>query len=101
MGIVLKELLRSLSVQQRSNDNRSDGDPGALDPWAPPTDSRITYNIWVGHYSHGESLANLLASCNLLPALTSWARLRDGLALAQGMGRDAIGDWRCRGLAVS
>lgn len=43
--IVLKELLRSLSVQQRGSDDRSDRNTSALDAWGPPTDGWITHNM--------------------------------------------------------
>ena len=75
MGVMLKKLLGGLSVQQRGNDNRSDGNTGPLNPWAPPTDSRITHNMRMRHYSHGGSLTNLLSPCNLLPI---WPRQRNG-----------------------
>lgn len=53
MGIMLKKLLRSLSVQQCGNNNRSDSDPGALNPRAAPADCGVTDDVRVGYGRHG------------------------------------------------
>jgi hypothetical protein len=87
---VLKELLRSLSVQQRGSEDRSDRNTSALDAWAPPTDGRITHNMRVRHCRHGGSLTNLPSPCNRLPTLTSLAKQRDELALIRGLGVHAV-----------
>lgn len=60
MGIMSEQLVRSLSVEQDSDDHGPNGDPGSVDPRTPPADLWITYDMGMCDGRHGESVADFL-----------------------------------------